>query len=179
MGASWHRGRLFTVFGVLISAICTLPAHAQNAPKAPSNAWVVNCATSPASQKLKCQMVQNLTDRKSGKTILRAVVRPAPKAQNASGFSMLLALPHGLSLPYGARYSIDGATSVKLPIQTSDPNGVYAAFPLTDKTLGALRAGAVMKVMLQNVQRKPFSMNVSLNGFTAATRKMSRLQEGG
>ena len=161
----------------LTSCLSAGPGLAQNASDQqaapPKNAWLVNCTNTQNSQKLRCQMVQTVQDQKSGKIITRAIVR---RDDQSSGLSLLLALPHGLNIPFGVHYKVDDQRTARVPIQTSDPNGVYAAFPLHKALLASMKAGNEMKIFLQNVQRKSFNISLSLNGFTASSAKLATLK---
>src|SRR5262245_47014426 len=93
----------------------SLPLAAQEAA-APStglaeksgNAWVVKCSTC-GSGTLECQISQNLTESKTGQRVLTVTIR---RQSDNGALAMLLSLPHGLFLPAGATYQIDGGEKV-------------------------------------------------------------------
>ncbi|CDX25324.1 conserved exported hypothetical protein [Mesorhizobium plurifarium] len=141
---------------------------AEPKPSAP-NPWAVNCSSGSTGTDLQCQVSQNLTEAKTGQRVLTVTVR---HQQNPAGFAMLLALPHGLFLPSGASYQIDGGKKANVAIQTSDQNGAYAAVPLSAELVKAMRSGTTLNIGMESVTRKPVTIPVSLKGFGAAIDKL-------
>jgi len=135
---------------------------------ADANPWVVNCSSGSSGTDLQCQVSQNLTEAKTGQRVLTVTVRQ----QTGTGFAMLLALPHGLFLPSGASYQIDGGKKLTVAIQTSDQNGAYAAVPLAPELVKAMRIGATLNIGMETVTRKPVTIPVSLKGFGNAIDKL-------
>jgi Invasion protein B, involved in pathogenesis len=148
-------------------------APAQADPAKPQNAWVVNCSTGMSGTAFECQMSQNLTASNTGQRVLTVTIR---KNAADGGMAMLFALPHGLFLPAGASYQIDAGAKAQVAIQTSDQNGAYAAVPMDDKLIGALKAGTTLNVGMESVGRKEVVIPVSLAGFTAAIDKLASLK---
>lgn len=142
---------------------------AVTAPAPPAIAWTLNCA-SGATGTLECQMSQNLTESKSGQRVLTVTIRKQPKDGT---MALLLALPHGLYIPSGASYQIDQGAKNAVAIQTSDQNGAYAAVPLNEALIAALKAGTTLNVAMESLARSPVTIPLSLNGFTAAFDKLS------
>lgn len=134
-----------------------------------ANPWVVNCSSGSTGTELQCQVSQNLTEAKTGQRVLTVTVR---RQQGAAGFAMLLALPHGLFLPSGTSYQIDGGRKATVAIQTSDQNGAYAAVPLAPELIKAMRSGTTLNIGMESVTRKPVTIPVSLKGFGAAIDKL-------
>lgn len=172
-----HRFGLALAMAFLIGMIAAEAGAQETTPKPeagaaeapPANAWVLNCA-SGASGALECQMSQNLTEAKSGQRVLTVTIRKQPQD---GALAMLLALPHGLYLPGGATYQIDQGPKNAVVIQTSDQNGAYAAVPLNDTLIAALKAGTAMNIGMESVTRSAVSIPLSLKGFTAAFDKLS------
>ena len=81
---------------------------------------------------------------------------------------ILVHAPVGLYLPAGLQLLVDDAQVEKLELQTCDNSGCYAGGELTDKTIAALRAGQSLAVVFQDLNKKPISVPVPLNGFSAA-----------
>ncbi|QPC88466.1 invasion associated locus B family protein [Mesorhizobium sp. NBSH29] len=154
-------------------------ALAQEAPAAesakgdrPANAWIINCASGANTTNLECQMSQNLTEQKTGQRVLTVTLRKQPKED---GYTMLLALPHGLYIPAGASYQIDASDKKPAPVQTSDQNGAYAAVVLDAAGLKALKAGTTLNIGMESTARQPITIPVSLTGFSAAVDKLATL----
>lgn len=131
--------------------------------------WVVNCTSKTAAESLVCQVSQDITIKDTGQRLVSVILRQGDDRQ---GLSMLLALPHGIFFPAGVDLKIDDSKPQKVAMQTSDPRGSYAAFNVNAAFLAALKAGNRLTIGLENVQRKPISIDVSLSGFTAAIGKL-------
>ena len=153
---------------LLGSFFASMPASAQNASSSAS-AWSVNCGSKEANKKSRCQMSQRLIVKKTGQRILNILVRPV---DGSDRLTLIFSMPHGLHLPSGAVIAVDEAPSKKLEIQASDSSGVYAAVPLSNEMIAAMKSGAVLKVGLTNSNRKPINLNVSLTGFTKSIAEL-------
>lgn len=159
-------GVLFLLTG-LAMAEDSKPAETKPAD---ANPWVVNCSSGSTGTELQCQVSQNLTEAKTGQRVLTVTVR---RQQSTAGFAMLLALPHGLFLPSGASYQVDGGKKATVAIQTSDQNGAYAAVPLSAELVKTMRSGTTLNIGMESVTRKPVTIPVSLKGFGAAIDKLA------
>jgi invasion protein IalB len=173
-----HKASTASILALLMFCMSTAVAHAQDAapaaaPTAPQNAWVINCSTGAGGTELACQMSQVLTDSKTGQRVLTVTIR---KDAAQGGMAMLIALPHGLFLPAGATYQIDGGKTVPVEIQTSDQNGSYAAAPMDAALIGALKAGTTLNIGMESANRQPVVIPVSLAGFTAIIDKFDSLK---
>lgn len=157
---------------LLTSVVFGQTAEKKEAPAGKKD-WAVNCQVDPKTDKLLCQMSQRLTQQKTGQQVLSVVIRPSPNGKNPT---MLLALPHGLDLQKGISLRVDEDKPVTAPLQTSDRNGVYSAFPLTDELIKSMKNGGKLIVQMQSVQKKPFKVNVSLSGFTSAIDRLAKLK---
>lgn len=164
------ESRLTVLAIICLTLVPTLAVaeEAEQQAERPQNAWVVNCSSGNAGAELACQMSQNLTERDSGKRVLTVTIRK----QGEDGLAMLFALPHGLFLPSGATYQIDDGARTAVAIQTSDPNGAYAAVPLDEGLLTAMKQGVNLKIGMESVSRQPVTIPVSLAGFTVAVDKL-------
>lgn len=173
------------VVAVLAVGIFVAPVFAQT-PAAPPEAsseplaepdsaapeWVVTCAPSADQTRTTCQMEQILFLAETGQPLVSAVVRP--QAED-SRMAMLLSLPHGLYFPQGLTITIDGGESTNVAIQTSDQKGAYAALPLTDELVTAMKLGKTLKISMRFADGRDTEVALTLNGFTAALEKLTSL----
>jgi invasion protein IalB len=164
-----HASTGLTALLLLTTLAMAEDAQPGAAKPADANPWVVNCASGSTGTELQCQVSQNLSEAKSGQRVLTVTVR---RQENAAGFAMLLALPHGLFLPSGASYRIDSGKKSTVAIQTCDQNGAYAAMPLAPELVKAMRSGTTLNIDMESVTRKPVTIPVSLKGFGAAIDKL-------
>ena len=170
-GSKWMKSL------VLVAALATTSTGIAQETKKPVAkksvaSWVVNCNPTNDGASMLCQMSQTFNEAKSKKRIMAISIRPQP-TDKAKRPLMVLALPHGLHFPSGANFKVDDQPSVPIALQTSDPNGVYSATPLSAKTITAMIKGNVITVTMYAAANKPLAIPVSLVGFTAAFNKIN------
>jgi invasion protein IalB len=163
----------FALLGAV--ALClALPARAQENPDKPAqppavNNWTINCGSTTDVNKLECQMSQTLTEAKTGQRVLTVTIR---KQGADATRGMMLMLPHGIYLPAGTTYQVDQGEKAPAVIQTADQNGSYAAVPLTESLVEALKRGTALNVGMETANRAPITLPVSLTGFAATYDKL-------
>ncbi|MEM9030617.1 MAG: invasion associated locus B family protein [Pseudomonadota bacterium] len=152
----------------------TVPALAQtkSAPKqsaaAPKPGWVVNCANSGTG--LVCRAVQTLVVRKTRQRLLGASVQRDPSGKATT---LLLSLPHGLYLPSGLSIQVDKGKATNLVVQTCDVKGCYAGTALSNALVKQMIGGKAMAVTFSNLKKKKIAVNMPLDGFGAAYKKLN------
>lgn len=137
----------------------------------PAPPWSYACQESADKTQKLCRIMQNLTVKRGDQQqrLLTVIVRPQAKAKN---HGLLIALPHGLFLPAGIEIKVDDNQPVKMVIQTSDAKGAYAGIAISDELLADLKKGIKLSVTFMSAVRKPVTVPVSLNGFTASYGKL-------
>lgn len=164
------RGALM---GAALLSGLAAPAVAQDAAPAAADGqnWTVQCGEAGAAEEGQaaervCVMLQNLavTQGETTQRLLTVLIQP----DGAGGRQMVLALPHGLLLPAGAQYAIDGGAATTVTIRTSDGAGAYAPAPFTDELAQAMSAGAQMTVTFQAANGQAVNVPVTLSGFAQA-----------
>jgi len=66
---------------------------------------------------------------------------------------------------------VDNGAAERQPIQTCTNVGCFVTMTLTDKMLAAMRTGGELKVIVQDVNKKPIDMGLPLLGFGLAFDK--------
>ncbi|MBP0441382.1 invasion associated locus B family protein [Tianweitania sediminis] len=133
---------------------------------APVKPWNVRCSEGQGAQGGSCQMFQTLANPK-GERVLAVSIRKRPQ-----GLSMVMALPHGLHLPGGVVYQVDGGQKKSIPIEASDDKGVYAVIPMNEALLASMKRGNTFNVTMTAMNRRPVSIPMTLSGFTAAADEL-------
>jgi invasion protein IalB len=159
-----------SIAGCGIAAAQTPPAAAppsQQQPQQPPPvaAWRVDCAGD--GKTLECQTLQQLINREDGKLVVMVSVRLPPKAAPV----MMLQLPLGLNVAEPVEIKVDNGIAEKQPIQTCTTAGCFAGMPLDDKFVIAMRTGSVLKVTVQDTNKRPITLEVPLLGFGVALDK--------
>lgn len=146
------------------SAVPESPAAAAN-----PQPWTISCAGQGASGGLVCSMSQGLIAKNTGQRVLGVTIARDP----ASGaYSARLSLPHGLLLPEGVQIWIDEGARARHPITTADQHGSYAAVPLDQAMIAAMKKGTILNVSVKSASGDEVIFQLSLNGFTAALAKV-------
>jgi invasion protein IalB len=154
----------------LRSLALTLPEDpASDQPTPPE--WVVTCSPGADPAKTTCQMVQALF-AETGQPIVSATIRPQAEDRR---MGMLLTLPHGVYFPPGLTITIDRGRAMNVDIQTSDQNGVYAALPLTEDLITAMRLGRKLNIAMRFADGRDEIVPLTLNGFSAALERLTSL----
>ncbi|MFL6834689.1 MAG: invasion associated locus B family protein [Xanthobacteraceae bacterium] len=151
---------------VLIAAAAANEAPGQQAPESPPAAWRVEC--SGDGKALDCRAVQQVFHRESRQLLVSVAVRPA--ADGKSG-AMVMTLPLGLNLTEPVLVKVDNGTPERQAIQTCTNVGCFVAMTLTDKLIATMRAGADLKITVQDANKKPIEMSLPLLGFGLAFDK--------
>jgi invasion protein IalB len=148
------------------------PAETRQPPEPDMPEWVVTCAPGSDPAKTTCQMTQVLFAEQSGQPIVSAVIRRQAEDRR---MGMLLTLPHGLYFPPGLTITIDHGEATNVAIQTSDQNGAYAALPLSDELITAMKLGKSLNVAMRFADGRDMVVPLTLSGFTAALEKLTSL----
>lgn len=165
-------------FAIGLAALClaTTPALAQQPPaQAPAQApaqqnvertkngnWTVECGDAQNRGRV-CQMVQNITDKKSGKPILQAVVH---KLAGPDKPVMSLVAPLGVWLRPGLAIKVDGGEPSRIAFEACSRAGCVAHIQLSVGLVNALKKGTSAAVTMQDIRRRKADVPVSLSGFT-------------
>lgn len=159
----------------IILAQATPEKKADSKKKKPAakkkNPWSVQCGKDKKSGKEFCRMQQSLRFKKTGQRLLAVVIQPQtiePK------LAILLSLPHGLYLPAGTAFKIDDGEENRMVIETCDVEGCYASGGLIQKQVDAMMKGEKMLIAFQASNKKPITIPITLAGFTAAFKKITK-----
>ncbi len=165
--------------GALVAILTIAPGLAQDvaapadAAKASAAGWIVNCATQSTGGDFLCQMSRTVAVSGVAGQGVSVILRTGGETK---GLTALVVLPHGVFFPSGVTLGVDGAQPQTVEVQTSDPRGAYAAFPLADSLLAALKAGRTLEIGFVDVRRKALKAAVPLTGFTAAVDKLQAMK---
>jgi invasion protein IalB len=160
------RGRVLALLAT--AAAVVLPCA--TAPAQDAAAWRVECTGD--GKYLDCRAVQQLFQRipNQGDRLLVAVlVRKPPDSKTAQ---MAIQLPLGLNLTEAVQVRVDGGPPERQPIQTCTNIGCFVSMAVNDKMIAAMRSGKVLKITVQDPNKKPVEMPLPLLGFGLAYDKV-------
>jgi invasion protein IalB len=140
------------------------PAEAQDPAPA---AWRVECTGD--GKTLECRALQSLVNREDNKQLVALISVRTPSDTKTP--VMMLQLPLGLNLAEPVQIQVDNGLVEKQQVQTCTNNGCFVGLQLNDKIVAALRAGTVLKITMQDSNKRPISLDVPLLGFSLALDK--------
>jgi invasion protein IalB len=144
------------------SAPAQQPAGEEQAAKAPPP-WSSRCTTVSRGTPLDCQLEQRAVVTETGQLLVLLTVRvPADTGKPV----LMVQAPLSTFLPEGIRLNVDGQHETKLDYQTCDNQGCYVATPISDDLLKAMFKGVKLNVTIQGLDRRTFTVPMSLAGFT-------------
>jgi invasion protein IalB len=159
-----RTGRLVAIAAALAGMFGHGPAEAEDPPPA---AWRVECAGD--GKTLECRALQSLVNREDNKQLVALIsVRTPPDTKTPV---MMLQLPLGLNVAEPVQIKIDNGPVDKQPIQTCTNNGCFVGLQLNDKMVAALRSGTLLKITMQDSNKRSLNLDVPLLGFGLALDK--------
>ncbi|RME35726.1 MAG: invasion associated locus B family protein [Gammaproteobacteria bacterium] len=126
--------------------------------------WTVRCEKAKEAETETCYIFQNLVLKEGGQRVLHIAVGYLPQREEPVA---LLTLPLGISLPPGGTLQVDDNEPVRFQIERCEPNGCRAGLILKPELLEQFRKGMNAQVTFHDAARRPVSVPVSLQGFTA------------
>jgi invasion protein IalB len=127
--------------------------------------WSSTCSAAARNLPLECALEQRAFVRESGQFIGLITIRVPSDTKKPVA---MIQAPLGLFLPAGITVDVDGDMAQNYPLQTCNTNGCYAGFPITEQMLNRMLNGAKLNVIFQYLDKKPFTLPMSLTGFTEA-----------
>jgi invasion protein IalB len=153
------RSRLALV-GLLLAMAA--PALAQEATP---SAWRVECAGDGKS--LDCRAIQQMINRDDKQLIAQLSARTNPDKTAV----LLIQLPLGISLTEPVQLKVDNGTAERFPVQTCTNVGCIVSVPLKEPLMAAMRSGTLLKVSIQDTNKRTINIDVPLLGFGLAFDK--------
>lgn len=150
-----------------ILAVSGLPAGAQDSGTVA--AWRVECAGD--GKTLDCRAIQQMVNREDKQLIVQLSARAAADTKAAV---LTLQLPLGISLTEPVQLKIDSGSVERYPVQTCTNAGCIVSIPLKDPLLAAMRTGTILKISIQDTNKRTIAIDVPLLGFGLAFDKAAK-----
>jgi len=164
---SGGRRRVLALFASLVAVFgAAAPSSAQDAPVA---GWRVECTSD--GKVLECRAIQQMINREDKQLVAQLTARIAPETKAPS---LTLQLPLGISLTEPVQLKVDNGAVERLPVQTCTNAGCIVSMPLKDPFLASLRAGTMLKIALQDTNKRTINIDVPLLGFSLAFDKATK-----
>ena len=156
------RGRL-AILGLAMA--WAAPGLAQEATPA---AWRVECAGD--GKTLDCRAIQQMINRDDKQLIAQLSARTNPDKTAV----LLIQLPLGISLTEPVQLKVDNGTAERYPVQTCTNVGCIVSVPLKDPLMAAMRSGTLLKISIQDTNKRTINIDVPLLGFGLAFDKATK-----
>ncbi len=169
-GRANRRGgilRQATVWAATVLVMTLGAALGVKAQEKPPAAWRVECVGD--GKTLECRAVQQAFIHEEKQPFAVLTVRMPPDSKTPT---MMIQLPLGLNLVEPVQIKIDNGPVDKQQVQTCTNSGCFIGLQLQDKMLAAMRGGTQLKLTLQDANKRPISVDVSLLGFSLALDKI-------
>lgn len=131
--------------------------------------WSSTCSSAGRGLPQECALEQRAFVRETGQVIGMLTIRvPSDTKKPVT----MVQAPLGLFLPAGITVDVDGDMAQNHPLQTCNANGCFAGFPLTDPLLARMFNGGKFNITFQYLDKKPFTLPMSLIGFTESYNRI-------
>jgi len=131
--------------------------------------WVSTCTSNGRGQPLECAMEQRAVAKENGRVIGLVSIRVPSQTRKPV---TMIQLPLNLFLPAGVNVDVDGDLTQNQALQTCNQQGCFVGFPLSDNMLKQMFNGGKFNVTFQYLDKKPFTLPMSLEGFTDAYNRI-------
>ncbi|MGD9881631.1 MAG: invasion associated locus B family protein [Reyranella sp.] len=150
---------------LMVLATSGLPAGA--AAQDNVAAWRVECAGD--GKTLDCRAIQQMINREDKQVVVVVSARIAPDTKLPV---LTIQLPLGISLVEPIQFKVDNGAVERQPVQTCTNVGCIVTIPLKDPLLTALRNGTLLKIAIQDTNKRTINIDVPLLGFSLAFDKI-------
>ena len=155
---------------------CALLLLAAPAGAERAGVWEVECQPIAEANRMGCLARSMVVSSSTGTSTLRVEVIPQGALGNANAVLRLF-LPHGVALNANLGVQIDGGEVYKVPLMTSDRDGVTAFQFIGADVVDRLRKGAALSVTAVTPEGNTVRNSVSLVGLTLALDSIARLED--
>ncbi len=161
------RSRL-AILGLVLAWATPGLAPAVLAQDTPPSAWRVECSGDGKS--LDCRAIQQMINRDDKQLVAQLAARVAPDKSAV----LLIQLPLGISLTEPVQLKVDNGTAERYPVQTCTNVGCIVSVPLKDPLMAAMRTGTLLKISIQDTNKRTINIDVPLLGFALAFDKATK-----
>jgi len=167
VGTIHHRLACFglAAFLALGPSLWASSASAQDAVAA----WRVECTGD--GKVLECRAVQQMINRDDKQLVAGFAARLAPDTKAPV---LVIQLPLGISLAEPVQLKVDNGTAEKFPVQTCTNVGCIVNVPLKEPLLASMRTGTLLKISIQDTNKRTLNIDVPLLGFGLAFDKATK-----
>jgi invasion protein IalB len=157
--------RRLAILGLMLAGATPGLAPAVLAQDPQPSAWRVECTGDGKS--LDCRAIQQMINREDKQLVAQLAARALPDKSAV----LLIQLPLGISLTEPVQLKVDNGTVERYPVQTCTNVGCIVSVPLKDPLMAAMRTGTLLKISIQDTNKRTINIDVPLLGFGLAFDK--------
>ena len=139
--------------------------------------WELACKPVAGEARLGCVASTSVVSPNTGELLLRVEVIPAGTLGNDNAV-LRLKLPHGVALNASIGVKIDQGELIKVPLASSNAEGLTAVQQIGGDIVEELRAGTGMAVTVGTLDGKTLTNSVSLVGLSLVLDAETRIGAG-
>jgi invasion protein IalB len=162
---------LFVGICAVFGAVIASNASAQQLTTEQFDTWTVNCQKGAANGRDLCEMVQTISQNSSGKSLAQLAI--GRKDSNSPWIGIVL-VPLGTDIPFGVVLVHENGLEEVATIIRCTNIGCRARWTPAADSIAAMKAGRSSQLVFRNIENKPVRIPVSLNGFSAALKRLSQ-----
>jgi invasion protein IalB len=146
---------------ILIAGACLLGSSGIGLAQDRVGAWEIVC--NDREDTSSCRALQRKSTPDGKETLLVLTILVPEPSQSAAG---ILSIPLGGYLAPGIEITIDKRQKFKLLVETCNPSGCHAGFPIQGRVLHAFEKGREASIRIWTTRNKPVVTELSIGRFT-------------
>jgi invasion protein IalB len=164
----WNSALIYPAIIALAMSgrIAIVQAQKSDVP-ATGSGWRVDCNNN--GKALDCRAFIDAVQRDKPQIIVSISVRYVAEAKKPV---MIVQVPLGILVTEALAVSVDSDQPDRFVIETCTPAGCFAGSAISDALIAKMRAGKEVKIVFDNVNRKPITVTMPLVGFGVAYDKI-------
>jgi len=161
------------IFTALMLYLLFIPFQTANSSEITTyKDWGHKCEQPKGIDREVCFIFQQLSEKKSGKKVVGITIAYPLKGISPT---LVITLPLGVHLPGGVKLRIDQNGEITpAPFIHCVPTGCQAKLKMSNKLVNTMKRGNKLNLTFLNNRRKPLTVAMSLNGFTAAINSLKK-----
>jgi invasion protein IalB len=163
--AALRNARPWAVIALCLAFVLGPPLSSARAQEG-AQAWRVECTGD--GKTLECKALQQLINKENKQLVAQLIANYPPDGKVPV---LMIQLPLGLNLSEPVQLKVDSGPVEKQQVQTCTAAGCFVGMTLNDKQLAAMRNGSVLKITMQDSNKKSLNLDVPLLGFGPALDK--------
>lgn len=158
-------GALLLTWGIAGHAVAQEQAPETQSAETVVSGWGTQCQSQTRGGTANCAMEQRVVLKANRQQLARVTISVPGETKKPV---LAIVLPLRINLEPGFEFQIDEQESQTLKLRSCDGNGCFMTIPLSDNTLGKMKAGGKLKLTFQDLTGDKITVTAPLTGFSKA-----------